>query len=191
MADTKYVRIPAKDLPDAFFLPNDLNNPEDGGKNVYFVRYRVVSENGLLNSAWSQKFEVPTGVSAADIALLNNQTTKEWDAAISNNVLSVTWNVDRLVRDKKLFVNRFHVYVRFHSNSTVDGWTFMQETSNTNFSTIMPTGKNKADVAVLIPTYRGLDAGSTLPVDTLPNPDVPVSPADLFPESVLFLDTDV
>jgi hypothetical protein len=103
----------------------------------------------------------------------------------------MTWNVDRLVQDQVLFVKKFHVYVRFHSNSTIDPWTFMQETSNTNFSTIMPSGKNKADVAVLIPTYRGLDAGTTLPIDTVPDPDVPISPADLFPESVLFVGIDV
>jgi hypothetical protein len=187
MADRKYVRIPAKDLPDVFYIPDDINAPENGGNNVYFARYRVISEDGRLSSRWSQKFEILTNVHAEDILL----ETSEWDAGINSNVLSMTWNVDRLVQDQVLFVKKFHVYVRFHSNSTIDPWTFMQETSNTNFSTIMPSGKNKADVAVLIPTYRGLDAGTTLPIDTVPDPDVPISPADLFPESVLFVGIDV
>jgi hypothetical protein len=187
MTDKKYVRIPAKDLPDLFYIPDDINAPEDGGNNVYFARYRVVSEDGRLSSRWSQRFEIPTNIYAGDILLGES----EWDAVINSNVLSMTWNVDRLITNKKLFIKKFHVYVRFHSNSTIDPWTFMQETSNTNFSTTMPSGKNKADVAVLIPTYRGLDAGTTLPIDTIPDPDVPISPADLFTESVLFVGTDV
>jgi hypothetical protein len=187
MADKQYVRIPAKDLPEVFYIPNDYNAPENGGNNVYFARYRVVSEDGRLSSRWSQRFEIPTQIYASNILLQES----EWEAVTNSNVLSITWNVDRLVQEQSLFVKKFHVYVRFHSNGTIDPWTFMQETSNTNFSTIMPPDKNKADVAVLIPTYRGLDAGTTLPIDTDSNPDVPISPADLFPESVLFVGTDV
>ena len=54
----------------------------------------------------------------------------------------------------------------------------MQETTTTKFSTIVPSGMNKAKVAVLIPTYRGIDAEI----------ESSQSPADLFPESVLFLE---
>lgn len=171
MADRKYVRIPAKDLPDVFYL--------NGTGNVYFARYRIVSDDSRLVSKWSQKFEVPSGVTGTDIAL----NSDEWNASKTPTVLSVTWNVDRLFADKKIFSNRFHVYVRFYTNATNDiaKWTFMQETSARNFTTPMAAGTNKADVMVLIPTYRGLDA-------TTVSPD---SPATLFPESVLFVGLNV
>jgi hypothetical protein len=168
MAEKKYVRIPAKDLPDVIYV---------GGDNVYFARYRVISEDGTVFSRWSQKFEVPTGLEASDIALLST----EYSASKNSGVLNATWNVDRLFTNDKMFVNRFHVYVRFHTNNEADAkWTFAQETSATNFSTIIPDNK-KADIAVLIPTYRGLDATNISPS----------SPITLYPKSVLFSKTNI
>jgi hypothetical protein len=184
MANTEYVRIPAKDLPDLFYIPDDANSPGNGGKNVYFARYRIISDDGKLASKWSQNFEVSTEIYSDDLAL----TTSEWKAGISSSLLSVTWNVNRLITNKKMFVKKFHVYARFHTGSSTDQWQFMQETSNTNFSTIMPSGKNKADIAVLLPTYRGLDADNTLGLN---NSGVPISPMTLFPESVIFYEEDV
>lgn len=171
MADRKIVRIPAKDLPDLFYT-------EEFG-NVYFARYRVMSEDGRLVSKWSQKFEVPTNITGLDIALSEN----EWDASINGNVLSMTWNVDNLFTNKKIFVNRFHVYIRPHTNATAQTakWKFMQETTATNFSTTLTDNNTKADVMVLIPTYRGLDATT----------ESESSPALLFPDSVLFIGEDV
>lgn len=166
MADRKFVRIPAKDLPDVFYQPGT-------DENVYFVRYRVVSEDGRLSSRWSPKFEISTEVDALDIDLL----PAEWQVTKTSTLLSATWNVDRLVKDAKLFVKRFHVYARFNSSSGTDPWEFMQEVSTTNFSTVMPTGKtDKVELAVLIPTYRGLDATK---ISTEP-------PMTTFPQSVLF-----
>ncbi len=199
MADRKYVRIPAKDLPDVFYIPDNVNAPENGGNNVYFARYRVISEDGRLSSKWSQKFEIPTNISGSQIALYTGDIPVGEPAEYSvtkgsgsPKIISITWNVDRLFNTNKIFVNKFHVYARFHNNETenVVPWSFMGETTSTNFSTVVPSGKNKADVAVFIPTYRGLDASNTLPIDTTPDPDVPISPADLFPESLLLLETD-
>lgn len=178
MGEIKFVTVPAKDLPDVFYVD---------GKNSYFVRYRVVSEDGTLASRWSQKFELDTGITGEDILLYTGTVPSGQPAEYSvtksgssPKVLTITWNVDRLFATNKIFVNRFHVYVRFHSNQTDEPWVFMGESIATSFDTIVPSGKNKADVAVLIPTYRGLDAeiSST------------VSPADRFPESVLLLQTD-
>lgn len=189
MAERKYVRIPAKDLPEVFYLPTNLDAPEDGGKNVYFARYRVMSEDGSVASRWSQKFEVPTEISGADIALYTGEIpvgeTAEYSITKSGSspkVISVTWNVDRLFSNKTIFVNKFHVYVRFHNNETeaTAPWSFAGETTSTNFSTVTLSGKNKADVAVFIPTFRGLDAATTLTE----------SPALLYPESLLFIETD-
>jgi hypothetical protein len=179
MADRKYVRIPAKDLPDLFYIPNNINAPEDGGKNVYFARYRVVSEDGRLSSRWSQRFEITSNITRERVEL----TDLEWDAKITSDVLSVTWNVNRLFTDadKKLFVNRFYVYARFKNNSVTGPWLFMQETATTNYSTKMPDGMNKADIIVVVPTYRGLDATNTLED----------SPANLFAESILFVAEDI
>ncbi len=189
MANKKYVRIPAKDLPDLFYLPNDINSPEDGGKNVYFARYRVVSEDGRLSSKWSQKFEIdsqvnrtsPTQVPSELIKLNSSEFSITKDSG-SPKTLTVTWNVDRLLANKKMFVKRFHVYVRFHSNTTEtqDPWVFLEETLSARSSTVIPAGKNKVDIAVLVPTYRGLNAPRTLTV----------SPATLFAESVLILKED-
>lgn len=170
MANRKYVRVSAKELPDVFYLNDDSGN-------VYFARYRVVSEDGRIASDWSQKFELPTEVRGTDIVLVNSQQSKEWEAKVTSDVLDITWNVNRLFNNKKLFVNRFHVYVKFDDNSSNNPWRFMGETTTTKFSTIMPSGMNKATVAVLVPTYRGLDAE----IESIQ------SPADLFPESVLFL----
>lgn len=180
MAEKKYVRIPAKDLPDVFYVD---------GKNSYFVRYRVVSEDGTLASRWSQKFELDSGIVGENIAL-NTGTVPagqpaEYTVAKSGSspkVLTITWNVDRLLSNKTIFVNRFHVYVRFHSDTTEeqDPWKFMGESVATSFDTVAPADKTKADVAVLIPTYRGLDAGVSSSA----------SPAVLYPESVLLLETD-
>jgi hypothetical protein len=188
MADRKYVRIPAKDLPDLFYIPNDVDAPEDGGNNVYFARYRVASEDGRLSSRWSQRFEIPTNIHAGDISL----ETTEWDAKITSDILSVTWNVNRIanpITDDQdpnfgktfLFVNRFYVYARFKNNSVTGPWLFMQETTTTNYSTKMPDGTNRADVVVVVPTYRGLDATNTLED----------SPANLFAESILFVAEDI
>jgi hypothetical protein len=169
MSEIRYVRIPAKDLPDLFYVE---------GKNSYFVKYRVTSEDGTISSKWSQKFEIPTGIGGTDIRLTEET---EWKASKNSSVLNVTWNVNRLFTEKKLFVNRFHVYVRFHTNNESSAkWQFAQETTATNFSTIIPANK-KVDVAVLIPTYRGVDAVS----------ESPASPITLFPESWLFYKADV
>lgn len=189
MANKKYVRIPAKDLPDLFYLPDDINNPGNGGKNVYFARYRVVSEDGRLSSKWSQKFEVASQVNRTDSTQDPSELIKLNDSEFSitkdngsPKTLTITWNVDRLFADKKMFVKRFHVYVRFHSNTTElqDPWVFLEETSSARSSTVVPAGKNRVDVAVLVPTYRGLDAPRTLTV----------SPAIVFAESVLILKED-
>lgn len=169
MANRKVVRIPAKDLPDVFYL--------DGVGNAYFARYRIVSEDGRLYSTWSQKFQIHTGIDGESI-LLN---VSEWKTSKNSDVLSATWNVQRLFDNKKLFVNKFHVYVKFGDNSDPGQWVFSQETTATNFSTIIPTGKTQIAIAVIIPTYRGLDVGTILPD----------APATLFPESVLFVDNDV
>ncbi len=169
MSEIKYVRIPAKDLPDLFYVD---------GNNSYFVKYRVMSEDGTISSRWSQKFEIPTGVDGADIRL---DEGTEWKVSKNSDVLNVTWNVNTLFSEKKLFVNKFHVYVRFHTNNETSAkWQFAQETTATNFSTIIPSGK-KADVAVLIPTYRGVDATNVSPA----------SPITLFPESWLFYKLNV
>jgi hypothetical protein len=188
MTNRKFVRIPAKDLPDVFYVLNNQDNPDQGGKNVYFARYRVTSEDGKLSSRWSPKFEVPTGVSGSNIALYTGTVEgqpAEYTVSKTDGppkTLSVTWNVDRLFRANKMFVNKFHVYVRFHSGQTsppIPTWSFMGEVTSTNFSTIVPFGNTKADIAVLIPTYRGLDATTTLTA----------SPASLYKESVLLLVT--
>jgi hypothetical protein len=177
MAEYKFIKIAPNELPNLFYLPDDQDSPELGGKNVYIARYRVLSQDGRLSSDWSQNFEIPTGVSADDIAL----TESEWQASRSSNLLNVTWNVNRLFTNKKLFTNKFHVYARFHAeNDSTTKWIFMQETTATNFSTVIPANK-LADVAVILPTYRGLDA-------TTESPD---SPMNLFPESVLFYDENI
>lgn len=173
MVDIKYVRIPAKDLPDVIYRA-------DSG-NVYIARYRVVSEDGRQASRWSQQYEVADATTTAGIALLE----AEYDAKIASNILSVTWKVDRLLsaNPKKLFINKFHVYVRFHNNLASDNWQFVQETTSTNFQTVVPAGFAKVDVAILIPTYRGLDATSELADG--------VAPIDKYPQSVLFTKTNV
>jgi hypothetical protein len=173
MANIKYVRIAAKDLPEVVYRP-------DSG-NVYIARYRVVSEDGRQASRWSQQYEVPDATTAEGIALLST----EYDAKVASNILSVTWKVDRLLaaNPKKLFVNKFHVYVRFHNNLASDNWQFIQETTSTNFQTVVPTGFAKVDVAILLPTYRGLDASSELPDG--------VAPINKYPQSVLFTKTNV
>jgi hypothetical protein len=186
MANRKFVRIPAKDLPDLFYIPDDVNAPQNGGKNVYFARYRVTSEDGRLSSRWSPKSEVSTGIDGTDIALYTGPSpAAEYTVSKTDGppkTLSVTWNVDRLFKANKMFVNKFHVYVRFHSNQTsppIPTWSFMGEVTSTNFSTIVPSGNTLADIAVLIPTYRGLDATTTLTA----------SPGSLYKESVLLLVT--
>jgi hypothetical protein len=179
MTNRKFVRIPAKDLPDLFYL-------SDEDKNVYFARYRVVSEDGKLSSRWSPNFEIPTNITGSQIALYKGPSpAAEYTVSVTGSspkTLSVTWNVDRLFKANKIFVNKFHVYVRFHSNQTsppIPTWSFMGEVTSTNFSTIVPSGNTKADIAVLIPTYRGLDA-TTTPA---------ASPASLYDQSVLLLET--
>lgn len=187
MANRKYVRILAKDLPDLFFnatkeidYSGEVPQPREG-ENVYFVRYRVTSEDGRLASRWSQTFEIPNNITGTQIAL----STDKWDASINGNVLSMTWNVDSLFdsNPKKLFVKKFHVYVRPHTNATASTakWRFMQETTATSFSTTLTENNTKADVMVLLPTYRGLDAAT----------ESQDSPALLFPDSVLFIGEDV
>jgi hypothetical protein len=173
MAERKFIRIPAKDLPDLFYVPDDENAPEDGGKNVYFARYRIASEDGVLASAWSPKFEVSTGIDGTDIDLL----ATEWQVTKTDTVLSATWNVDRLIKENKLFINRFHVYARFNATGGTQPWEFMQEATSTNFSTVMPQNRTaNVELAVLIPTNRGLDA-TKISAE---------SPITKFPESVLF-----
>jgi hypothetical protein len=171
MSEIKYVRIPARDLPAVFYVD---------GKNAYFVRYRVTSEDGNVSSRWSQKFEIGTGIEASDISLLSQENTA-WKVSKNSDVLNVTWNVATLFAAKKLFVNRFHVYVRFYTEGDTSAkWQFAQETTATNFSTIIPANK-KVDVAVLIPTYRGIDVTNVSPA----------SPIELFPESVIFYKQNV
>jgi hypothetical protein len=177
MADRKYVRIPAKDLPDVIYRP-------DSG-NVYIARYRVASEDGRQVSRWSQSFEVP--FPAAETPILQAAAIllppEKYDVKAVSGILSATWNVDDLFKDKKIFVNKFHVYVRFHNNLASDNWNFIQETTSTNFQTVIPAGFTKVDVAILLPTYRGLDASSELADG--------VAPINKYPESVLFTKTNV
>lgn len=181
MSDTKkYIRIPKKDLPAPFYL--------DGSGNVYFARYRVISEDGGMVSRWSQRFEIPTNISGTDIALLTSEYSSKIDTVSGVKNLISTWNVNRILNPnndnkKFLFENKFNVYARFYNNNDTDPWQFIQEVASTNFQITMPSGKNKADIAVLLPNYRGLDASNIL--------EPGQNPEDLFPDSLLFKQTGI
>lgn len=171
MADIKYVRIPAKDLPDVIYR-------NDSG-NVYIARYRVVSEDGRQASRWSQQYEVPTNISGAEIDITANEDL--WDAKVDAGVLSFTWNVKDLFDDKKLFVNKFHIYIKFKDSLGDGDWIFLQETATTNFSAIIPVGTDSIDVLIALPTYRGLDATVSSVTD----------PVAQFPDSKIILAEEI
>ena len=171
MADRKYVRIPAKDLPEVIYRA-------DSG-NVYIARYRVVSEDGRQASRWSQQYEAPTNIPGTDIDITDS--TDLWDAKVDAGILSFTWNVKTLFDNKKLFVNKFHIYVRFKDSLGVGNWLFLQETGNANFSAIIPAGTDNIDVLIALPTYRGLDATVSSVTD----------PVDKFPESKIILAEEI
>jgi hypothetical protein len=170
MADKKYVRIPAKDLPDVIYTT-------DSG-NAHIVRYRVVSEDGRQASRWSQAFDIPSLAKPSDIVSF----PPKYDVKVTSGVLSATWNVDDLFKNKKMFVNKFHIYAKFYVPAVSDAntvWTFLQETTTTSFQTVLPVGCTKVGFGVFIPTYRGLDATSNLPIGK--------SPETLYPESKIFV----
>jgi hypothetical protein len=99
---------------------------------------------------------------------------------VSSGILTATWNVSSLVSStpKAIYENKFHVYVRTYTDGTANQWTFAQEVSATSFQTKLPSGvQNKADVAILVPTYRGLDAEPGLGTE---------SPLTLYPQSVVW-----
>jgi hypothetical protein len=180
MAGTrKYVRIPHKDLPDLFYLDG---NP---GKNVYFLRYRVSNEAGTSFSKWSQEFEVDSGMSSKKFLInetdpLDNEASYRVTGLVSvaSGILTATWNVKDLIDSKTIFQNKFHVYIRTYTNNAPNQWTFAQEVLATSFQTKLPSDvQNKADVAILVPTYRGLDAEPGLGTE---------SPLTLYPESVVW-----
>lgn len=186
MAGTrKYVRIPHKDLPDLFYLNGSP------GKNVYFLRYRVSNEAGTSFSKWSQEFEVNSGINSSRFLVegfdpetdsLEDENSYRATGAVTviDRVLTVTWNVSELVSStpKAIYENKFHVYVRTYTSGTANQWQFAQEVSATGFQTKLPsTVQNKADIAILVPTYRGLDAEPSLGIE---------SPLTLYPESVVW-----
>lgn len=171
MADRKYVRILAKDLPDVIYRA-------DSG-NVYIARYRVLSADSRQASRWSQQYEVSTNILGTDIDI--TESTDLWDAKVNSGVLSFTWNVKNLFDNKKLFVNKFHIYIKFKDNAGNGDWLFLQETGTTSFSAIIPAGTHKTDVLVALPTYRGLDATISSVTD----------PVAQFPDSKIILAEDI
>jgi hypothetical protein len=180
-SSTKFIRIKNEDLPNAFYV-DDANN--------YYLRFRVRSEDGTTTSRWSQKFEIPMLYDATDIA-----TDVTHSGAVTSingkKVVSVTWNVDKPVSDKKLFTKRFHVYGRFYSTNgdTTTHWQFLQEVNGTNFSSALPANTSHADIMVLLPTFRGINASADL--GRLPDDSGIQTPDNLFPKSKLFQELDL
>ena len=170
MADRKFVRILAKDLPD-FIYTTDSDN-------AYIARYRVISEDGRQASRWSQAFEIPSGIGGEDIVL----DPENYSVQVASGILSATWNVDNLFKDKKIFNNKFHIYAKFYVPAVSDAntvWTFLQETTTTSFQTVLPEGCTKVGFGVFLPTYKGLDVVNTLPIGK--------TPEQLFPKSKFFV----
>lgn len=173
----KYIRIPSKDLPNLIYFKDD-NNPSNN-RNSYFLRYRIASEDGGITSRWSQIFEIKT--------LVNSDNLSEKvipDIKWNSGILSVTWNVNTLLEEKIIFDTKFDVYVRFYDHTTplVGDW-FRQQVSSTNFSTTIPAGADRADIAVFVPTYVQLNQNNQLSQET--------PPTAIIPDSLLFSATNV
>lgn len=106
--------------------------------NKYFVRYRIVSDDGALTSKWSQ-------IHSIDAGTVVGPTFGEGYTVVSDgNSMTVSWKLDNNV-----YGSSFDAYARWNEKATrpLDGdagwssWGLVAETSLSSFSAKVATGK--------------------------------------------------
>lgn len=124
-------------------------NPDES-LDKYYLRYRIVSEDGTQTSRWSQTYSVD-GNSAVTVGYVSGYTV------LSNgSTISVNWKLESGV-----FGTPFDAYVRWSDYATrpdenTAGWTdwaFVSEVTSSSFSVNVPTGKKWVEVYVQRQTF--------------------------------------
>lgn len=142
----KKVTLRQKDIGAMYTNQDNQQHPVD----KYFLRYRIVSEDGSKNSRWSQIYSVD-GNNVVDSGTLIGYTV------LSNGtVISVNWKLD-----SKVFGTPFDVYVRWNESATRpdendlgwSAWEFISETTSSSTSINTPTGKKWVQVYVQRQTF--------------------------------------
>jgi hypothetical protein len=140
------VTLRQKDIGAMYTNQDDEMNPVD----KYFLRYRIVSEDGTKTSRWSQIYSVD-GSNVVDSGTLIGYTV------LSNaTVISVSWKLD-----SKVFGTPFDVYVRWNESSTKpteedagwSAWEFASETTSSSASVNTPSNKRWVQVYVQRQTF--------------------------------------
>lgn len=142
----KKVTLRQKDIGAMYTNQDDEQNPVD----KYFVRYRVVSEDGTKNSRWSQIYSVDgsnviAGGTIIGYTVLSNAQT-----------VSVSWKLDSAV-----FGTPFDVYVRWNESATKpteedagwSNWSFITETTSSSASINVLNNKKWVQVYVQRQTF--------------------------------------
>lgn len=124
-------------------------NPDES-LDKYYLRYRIISEDGTQFSRWSQTYgidgnSVLSGGLVSGYTLLSDATT-----------ITVSWQIDDGV-----FGTPFDAYVRWSEDATKQNaedmtwsaWTFASETTSSTFSTNIPSGKKWVQVYVQRQTF--------------------------------------
>lgn len=117
----------------------DASTIEGGSPNVnkYFVRYRIVSEDGTMNSKWSQ-------IHSIDAATFSGNSFGDGYTVVSNGTsMTVSWKLD-----SNTYGPSFDAYARYNSSAVRpdendEGWSewiFVSETSLSSFSTEIQSG---------------------------------------------------
>lgn len=142
---TKKVIIKNSQIGSMFVDPaNNISN--------YYIRYRIVSDDGLLISKWSQTYAVDAeGISAsAGFQTLGHTVFS------NGETLSVSWHLK-----ENVYASGFDVYVRWNEDASIpsdsasswEDWTFVSEVESAGASVNIPAGKKWAQVYVQLKTF--------------------------------------
>jgi hypothetical protein len=140
---TKKVTLKQKDIGSMYTNP-------DESLDKYYLRYRIISEDGTQQSRWSQIYSVD-GASAVTIGYVSGYTV------LSNgSVISVSWKLESGV-----FGTLFDTYARWSDSATRPGendvswsdWAFVSEVSSSGFSINVESGMKWVQVYVQRQTF--------------------------------------
>ncbi len=147
-AGTKSVIIPANIAGPIYVTPQATVGPT----SRYYLRFRIVSDDGLMYSKWSQNFTVDV----SDVIAAAGFQTLSHTLYSNASTISLAWHLK-----ENIFASGFDVYARWNEEGTKplvgdaswSDWTFISEVESAGASIPIPENKKWVQVYVQLRSF--------------------------------------
>lgn len=139
---------PAPDagIKNAKVLKEDIPGVSSTNPNAlgYFVRYRIVSDDKNRSSHWSPYHFLLTGE-------LQTVPCSVTTSGTSPKVINMVWQHPKVSADSNeiSIFKEYDIYIK----TNLKDWYFLDKSSSTQFSSLVPSGASSIQVAVQVPVY--------------------------------------